>query len=102
MALTNPAVPPRFEQDLMRGHTVVRYADDNGSEGVLLPAWLEYRPFVVGRGADGQYLAVPLQRVCSVEVNDETSHWDPSRCEMLVVAHWRRAPWGELVRFIPQ
>lgn len=109
MTNINPAVPARLEEDLKRRQVTARYRASDGTEEVLAKVWyLENRPHLVGETADGRAIAVYLAAVTEVAVNDAETmmHWNSSEnCYLphhpVVVSHWRRAPWGELVRLVP-
>gem|GEM_PF-4023315 len=113
MATTSPAVPAKLEGDLasFANNASARWVDASGKERTLTRVRLEYRPYLVGtEGADrddvplGNVIAIDVDRVGGCENPwSQTEFWH-RRCSHypLVVAHWRRAPWGELIRLRPE
>lgn len=71
-------------------------------------AHLEFIPRIVGWNSQQGVIAVPLDAVQSVEVDDEFSSpcdTDEHGVEVpqrLAIARWHRVSWGDLLRFIPQ
>lgn len=107
MALITPEVPQKFEGDLARGDVIVSYIDDHGAERkarVTCPH-LVLRPVIRVEGQTGRSIDVPLGWVTAIEVDDTDKRWEPDKGYQpypLVVAHWRRSQWGELIRFTPE
>lgn len=107
MALITPDVPQKLEGDLARGDVIVSYIDDHGAERKARVACphLVLRPVVRVEGQTGRSIDVPLGRVMAIEVGDTDKRWVPVfgyQPYPLVVAHWRRSQWNELIRFAPE
>lgn len=110
---TSPFVNEKLEADLASAplYTVsARWVDAEKRERKLANARLRYVPYLVGDN-EGQSVWVPLSSVTTVDLDQEKSYdkreeWPPyaTVCveEHLLVASWRRASWGELVRFRPE
>ena len=108
MAATRPFVPAKFEIDLDSPNTVsALWVDSSGQERSLSQVRLLYVPYLIGNEGDDQR-CVPLEDVRSIDVDRRKSFWtgdpltDRWEEETHVVAHWRLAPWGELVRLRPE
>ncbi len=108
MTTTSPAVPAKLEGDLAWPNTVsARWVDPSGQVRSLSQVGLVYVPYLVGNeGDDRRY--VRISDVTSINVDCEklyeTGKWPDATpvSELHVVAHWRRAPWGELIRLRPE
>lgn len=102
--------PAKLEKDLAGSRfATVRWTDGYGHEQKLTGARLEYFPRMVGYiEGTNQWVAVPLDKVASMDVDDEYTcikrdSFLESSVERVtvVVAHWRRAPWGDWSRLVP-
>ncbi|MBI2514683.1 hypothetical protein HYV91_00620 [Candidatus Wolfebacteria bacterium] len=94
------AVPPRLTDDLRQPHVTAYYpSGDVQVKAEVLG--LDMRPFLVVADQAGRHFSVPLGVVERIEVDGETSHVEASRRDRVIVADWRRASWGELVRLTP-
>ncbi|QQG45736.1 MAG: hypothetical protein HYW89_02460 [Candidatus Sungiibacteriota bacterium] len=93
---------PQLEADL-RYQATIHYVDEAGYPHVARGRRLA-EPFIVGQDEHGRHVAIPMEAIRSIDVDDELvvgGLWEPLRRETTIVAHWRSAPWGELVRLTP-
>jgi len=107
MALITPDVPRKLEEDLKHGDVFVSFIDEHGIARrvrVVYPN-LILRPFVKVEDESGRPIDVPLRAVTSIEVDDLDKRQEPIvgyQPYPIVVSHWRRSQWGELIRFRPE
>ena len=107
MALITPDVPRKLEGDLTHVDVFVSYTDGYGTEQrsrVTCP-FLVLRPVIRVADQTGRSIDVPLNAVTAIQVDDLDKRWEPAKGYQpypVVVAHWRRSQWGELIRFQPE
>ncbi len=101
MATTSPLLQQRlvekFNRDMLYSHVTIHFRDLRGEEYVLEEVNTDGHLVLYGKDADGNPAHAFLEDVFRIDVDDIV--YDGFTPVKHAVATWRRAAWGDLLRF---